>query len=98
MAGYQSRKTPNVSQYVANLNALPSAHDVASQPEENFNIDDELARYTNTEFLDFDAGKFLEQQPVGEYGSPGHEEQRAKGASGDDNDMALKGLDFANGM
>jgi hypothetical protein len=84
MAGYQGRKGPNVSHYLANLNAIPSsAHDVV---DDDFNIDKELAQFTNTEFLDFDTGSFLEQS-VPEYIPDGKED-------GDD----AKGLDFGNGM
>lgn len=83
MAGWQGRKGPNVSHYLANLNALPSAHDVV---DDNFNIDKELAQFTNTEFLDFDTGNFLEQS-VPDYD-----------ADGKKNVDDAKGLDFVNGM
>lgn len=87
MAGYSGRRAPNVSRYVSNLNAIPSAHDIASPSEDNFNVENELAQFTNAEFLDFDAGKFLEE-PAPEYGSRGQNEH------GDDNNMNVKGLDF----
>lgn len=83
MAGWQGRKSPNVSHYLANLNAIPSAHDVI---DDDFDIDKELAQFTNTEFLDFDTGLFLEQT-VPEYIPDGKEIA---------NDA--KDLDFVNGM
>ncbi len=89
MDGYKGRKAPNVSQYLANLNALPSAHDLATQQQEDFSIDDELAQFTNTEFLDFDAGDFLEQ-PMPEY-DPSLKEKATREISG-------KGMDFVTGM
>ena len=59
MSGFNGRRPSNVSQYVANLNAIPSAHDVAlqqQQQQEGFSLDDDLAMFTNTEFFDFDLG------------------------------------------
>lgn len=84
MTNFNGRKVPNVSQYVANLNTLPSAHDVASQQQdENFDIDNDLAQFTNAEFLDFDTGNFYDPQEMGKSG-----EQTGEG----------KGMDFVNGM
>ena len=91
MAGYNSgRKAPNVSQYLANLNAIPSAHDVATQQEDNFEITDELAQFTNAEFLDFDAGDFLDQS-MPEFNP--NQDEHARRKSGDSNNDA-KGIDF----
>lgn len=53
---YSERRGPNVSEYVANLNAIPSAQDVQNASGDPFNLDDELAMFTNTQFFDFDAG------------------------------------------
>lgn len=53
MATYNGRRAPNVSQYIANLNTIPSAADVAAQNDFG-NFDDDLALFTNTEFFDFD--------------------------------------------
>jgi len=82
MAGYQGRKGPNISNYLANLNTIPSAHDVV---DEDFNIDAELAQFTNIEFLDFDTGNFLDQS-VPEYNAEGKK-------NADD----AEGIDFVNG-
>ena len=93
MAGYGGRKGPNIAQYVASLNAIPPAHDVVNQQEENFNIEHELAQFTNAEFLDFDAGGFLEQ-PVQEYDSDQDKHGRSNAAAAHDDNV--KGLDFGN--
>lgn len=56
MAGYNGRRAPNVSQYLDDLNTIPSAYDQALQQQQqnSFNVDEELALFTNTEFFDFD--------------------------------------------
>jgi hypothetical protein len=58
---YNGRRGPNVSEYIANLNAIPSAQDL--QSSENFNMEDELAMFTNTQFFDFDLGQDADLQP-----------------------------------
>jgi hypothetical protein len=60
MANY--RRGPNVSEFIANLNAIPSAQDMA-QVQDNFNLDEELAMFTNTQFFDFDLGQDTDLQP-----------------------------------
>jgi hypothetical protein len=52
---YNGRRGPNVSEYIANLNAIPSAQDIQAADAE-FSIDDDLAMFTNTQFFDFDMG------------------------------------------
>jgi len=52
---YNGRRGPNVSAYIANLNAIPTAEDLQSSNQEAF-IDDDLAMFTNTQFFDFDLG------------------------------------------
>ncbi|KAJ0414962.1 hypothetical protein BJY00DRAFT_269619 [Aspergillus carlsbadensis] len=58
MAEYNGRRAPNFSQYLDDLNAIPSAYDLAvqqqQQQQEAFNLDNELSLFTNTEFFDFD--------------------------------------------
>ncbi|MCJ1414665.1 hypothetical protein MMC32_000992 [Xylographa parallela] len=56
MSGYSARKAPNVSQYIANLNTIPSAHDIATG-QDGYPLDDDLAIFTNAEFFDFDLGE-----------------------------------------
>ena len=60
MSGYSPRKAPNVSQYIANLNTIPSAHDLATQQQEGYALDDDLATFTNAEFFDFDLGENID--------------------------------------
>jgi hypothetical protein len=50
MSNYHGRRAPNVSQYLANLNTIPS--EVPAQDE--FPIGADLDFLTNTEFFDFD--------------------------------------------
>ncbi|KAJ5812333.1 hypothetical protein N7474_008634 [Penicillium riverlandense] len=58
MAGYNGRRAPNFSQYLDDLNAIPSPYDQAVQQQQqqqnSFNVDEELALFTNAEFFDFD--------------------------------------------
>ncbi len=54
---YNGRRGPNVSEYIANLNAIPSAQDMQTLDQQNFNFDDDLALFTNTNFFDFDQGQ-----------------------------------------
>lgn len=62
MSNYNGRKAPNVSQYIANLNTIPSEADLAAQ--ENFaGIEDDLAMFTNTQFFDFDMGESVNNMP-----------------------------------
>ena len=95
MDGYKARKAPNVPHYLANLNALPSAHDLATQQDE-FNIEDELAQFTNTEFLDFDAEGLLEQ-PMPEY-DPNREDKARRENAAANNKISGKRLELVTGM
>jgi len=54
MAAYTGRRAPNVSQYIANLNTIPSAHELASSDLSLAGADD-LDFLTNAEFFDFDS-------------------------------------------
>ncbi|EQL28671.1 hypothetical protein BDFG_08583 [Blastomyces dermatitidis ATCC 26199] len=57
MSGYNGRRAPNFSQYLNDLNTIPSPYDLAQQEQEQqalFDVDAELALFTNAEFLDFD--------------------------------------------
>ncbi len=94
MSGHNNgRKVPSVSQYLANLNAIPSAHDVATQ-DENFDIDEQLAQFTNVEFLDFDTGgDFLENQ-IPDFNSDHGARSRRQSAG--NTTVDAKGMDFVN--
>ncbi len=72
MSAFNGRRVSNVSQYVANLNAIPSAHDAALQQQEGFSLEDDLAMFTNTEFFDFDLGDTAVAAPV----APSHDEAK----------------------
>lgn len=57
MSAYNStRRAPNVSQYIANLNTIPTPQDVAEQA--TFDLADDSLDFLNTEFFDFDASTF----------------------------------------
>lgn len=86
-----------MSQYIANLNTIPSAHDLESQQQEDYSLEDDLALFTNTEFFDFDARGNIEQTLVNY--------DAAQGASTTGENVAAKynnddvtGLDLNNSM
>lgn len=56
MSDFNSRRFPNFSQYLDDLNTIPSPYDqaVQQQQQDSFNIDAELSLFTNAEFFDFD--------------------------------------------
>jgi hypothetical protein len=62
MAAYSGRRGPNVSEYIAHLNTIPSAQD--TQSSDTFSLDDDLAMFTNTQFFDFDLGQDADLQPA----------------------------------
>ncbi|MCJ1288471.1 hypothetical protein MMC26_007829 [Xylographa opegraphella] len=84
MSCYSARKAPNVSQYIANLNTIPSAHDTATG-QDGFPLDDDLAIFTNAEFFDFD---------LGENYDPSLEEPAKQGTAPKNNDT--KAVDYGN--
>ncbi|KAI5292090.1 hypothetical protein KEM55_008089, partial [Ascosphaera atra] len=87
---YGGRRAPNFSQYLNELNMIPSPFDEALiQEEQNnlFDIDAELAKFTNTDFLDFETGMSLshfvtpqqrqqQQEPQGQDQEQGQEQQQ----------------------
>ena len=95
MAGFNGRRAPNVSQYIANLNTINPAREVATQQDENYNLDDDdLAVFTNAEFFDFDLGDGNEQPPI-QYDPSQEERARRENAAAHKN--AHK-VDFINGI
>ena len=58
MSEFNGRRAPNFSQYLEDLNAIPSPYDQAlqqqQQQQDSFNLDSELSLFTNAEFFDFD--------------------------------------------
>ena len=92
---YQGRRAPNVSEYIANLNSIPSAQDLQSLDQENFNFDGDLALFTNANF--FDLGAF-DQGPDGELQGTSYSTEGLGGQSdigGDAVDM--KAMEFSTG-
>lgn len=53
MSTYNGRHGPNVSQYLRELDTI----NPQDNTEDNFNIDADLALFTNTQFFDFDSGQ-----------------------------------------
>ncbi|KAK2748744.1 hypothetical protein FQN57_000325 [Myotisia sp. PD_48] len=83
MSEFNGRRAPNFTQYLNDLNTIQPAYDQGlRQEQELFDVDAELALFTNAEFLDFDpAGdmsanarpvKFREEQTSSE-SSPAQE-------------------------
>ena len=58
MSEFNGRRAPNFSQYLEDLNAIPSPYDQAlqqqQQQQDSFNLDSELSLFTNAQFFDFD--------------------------------------------
>ncbi|KAM5437711.1 hypothetical protein MferCBS31731_005470 [Microsporum ferrugineum] len=78
MADFNGRRAPNFSQYLNELNTLPSHFEQTAQSDELFDVDAELALFTNAEFLDFDQPGNVgmdEQQPVSGTVSPENGQQ-----------------------
>ncbi|KAF7546783.1 hypothetical protein G7046_g9201 [Stylonectria norvegica] len=59
-ANYNGRRAPNVSQYLRDLNAINPQDRPAT--EENFNMEEDLALFTNTQFFDFETGQNTDYQ------------------------------------
>ncbi|PNY26968.1 Regulatory protein cys-3, partial [Tolypocladium capitatum] len=59
MSTYGGRHGPNVSQYLRDLNTISPQE---TTPVENFNMEDDLALFTNTQFFDFDSGQNMDFQ------------------------------------
>lgn len=64
---YSGRRAPNVSQYLATLNQIPTPQEI-SAAQNDINFDDaQLDLLANTEFFDFDQFNpppFDQQQPI----------------------------------
>lgn len=87
--GYNGRRAPNVSQYIANLNTIPSTQEMSPQGQDGYNFEADLAIFTNTQFFDFDLGEIVDAAPV-----PGVPAKA--GRDGQQNRQG--GLGFLNGM
>ena len=92
---FAGRRAPNVSQYLANLNVIPSEHD--QQQEEGFNLDNDLDMFTNTDFINYDGSEGLNVTNTGatDYGVG---EKDGYGNNGNGNRrMRREGIDFSSG-
>ncbi|KAF2809520.1 uncharacterized protein BDZ99DRAFT_488447 [Mytilinidion resinicola] len=58
---YNGRRGPNVSQYIAGLNTIQPVEDL---PDPLLNMDEDMALFTNTEFIDWDHGSLDVPQPL----------------------------------
>lgn len=69
MSNYNGRHGPNVSQYLRDLNTISPQE---GSVDENFNIEGDLALFTNTEFFDFETGQNtdFQAQPTKEATQP----------------------------
>ena len=83
---YNGRRGPNVSEYIANLNAIPSAQDIENS-QGDFDLDEDLAMFTNTQFFDSDLNQFADLQPT-DFGD-GHGRASIAGEVSD-----MKSMDF----
>lgn len=93
MTDRETTKTPTVSQYVANLNTIPSPTD--AEHNQDISLDDDLALFTDTQFFDFDMGQFTDVTEPIEYDSVREQQARRQHAA------AKTGIDqsfdYANG-
>lgn len=78
-----------MSEYIANLNAIPSASDLPNEDE--FSLDADLAMFTNTQFFDYDLGTDTDLQPTNQ----GVDGQDGRTVAPDNVD--LNSLEFMNG-
>jgi hypothetical protein len=96
--GYNERRGSHVSEFITNLNAIPSTQETASQEQGNFNLDDDQPLFTNTDFLDFvdlddfdfDIGQEADLQPA-------NFDSNCPSPVAGDVDATNKGLNFIQG-
>jgi hypothetical protein len=50
--------------YIADLNAIPTAEDLAAQQHDNINVEEDLSKYRIEEFFDMDMGESVTSNPV----------------------------------
>lgn len=97
MSEYNGRRAPNFSQYLDDLNAIPSPYDQAlqqqQQQQDSFNLDSELSLFTNAEFFDFDK---LGDLNLPTFDSVDDDKSKANTSNAEQN-SDLKFLDFLNG-
>ncbi|KAF1347813.1 hypothetical protein BDV97DRAFT_400020 [Delphinella strobiligena] len=86
MATYNGRRAPNVSQYIANLNTIPSAAEAAAQTDFG-GFEADLDLFTNTQFFDFDMNQDVPKLP----GDMTFSGEQSRSQQGQD-----KGLNYVN--
>ncbi|KAF4436497.1 hypothetical protein F53441_13237 [Fusarium austroafricanum] len=59
MSNFNGRRGPNVSQYLRDLNAINRQETTHDEP---FNMEEDLALFTNTQFFDFETGQNTDYQ------------------------------------
>ncbi len=92
---HDGRQGPNVAEFIANLNAIPSAQDIAAQ--QDFNFEDDLAMFTNATFFDFDIGQDADLQPAVLGFDDGHRTASVPQQQQNTHDMAKANMDFLQG-
>ena len=80
MSGYSARRAPNVSQYIADLNTIPSPQESVTH-QDGYGVEEDLSLFTSAEFFDFDLGENLEESPIS-YDHAKSERVRRENASG----------------
>ena len=96
MSGYSARSAPNASHYIANLNTIPSIHDLEAQQQDGHSLEDDLATFTNADFFDFDLGGSIEQPPIS-YDPSQEDRVRQENVSVETHNNDAIGLDLTNG-
>lgn len=56
------KASSNMSEFIANLNMAPPTQELPTTAAD-FNLEDDLAMFTNTQFFDFDLGQDANLQP-----------------------------------
>ena len=80
-----------MSEYIANLNAIPSGTDLPN--DDDFNLDADLAMFTNTQFFDYDLGQDTDLQAAAAAGGDGNGQEGTVAPDSVD----MNSLEFMNG-
>lgn len=81
MSDYNARRAPNVSAYLANLNTIPSAQELAAQQHQALEFNEtDLDFLTNAEFFDFDQFNPVDQH----FPAAGNDGAKGMGVNGMD--------------
>lgn len=99
MSNFNGRRGPNVSQYLRDLNAINRQENAQDEP---FNMEEDLALFTNTQFFDFETGQNTDYQAhptkidleVSQSTSPSDDMTPAPSVVGD---IATNNFDFIQG-